>query len=57
MTNEVNTKVRNTMVSTKIILFGPMGFTGTNAFWRMVKAGVFSCIFALAFCAWVSMAL
>lgn len=38
--NVITTNVSNVQVNTKIILFGPAGFNGTEAFCNVVNAGV-----------------
>ena len=43
------------IAATKIILFGPAGFTGTAAPFSTVKAGVRSCTLALAASSWAFM--
>ena len=38
--NVIMTNVSNVQVNAKIILFGPVGFKGTEAFCNVVNAGV-----------------
>lgn len=42
--------------TTNSIRFGPAGFMGTVALFKVVKAGVFSCSFAFMASSWVHMA-
>ena len=46
----VNMVAKNSIPITKNILFGPAGFTGTEAPFSRVKAGVFSRTLACAAC-------